>query len=664
MNFYKGFFVASLLILTAGIVNTAFAGYWFQFGVRGGKSTTFNNGASVNIQTITNQKILSGSSGYWVGENLANGAFIQMGYLIENQSGTYPSICVISGCSGFQNILRGDAEWFYEYFPPGFSSSFLGKIGSDNSAGVNGTENNYTFYSNGSNWYFKFNGNIVGSVNLGSNTSGQNIPIAFGELANTSNTNTFLKPVIFNNLEFYKNGTFLQVPNGYVYIGYGEGSQTQLPNPYGVQELLNQVNYFEVGSNLTIYPDNTRLWTLGYTLSINSTYGNISSKHGFIAYSKTNINVPNIIYLNNNTRVVFISWTGTGLGSYTGISNYSTIYLNQNITETANWEKEYYLKVNSSYGQVSGSGWYPANTFVNYSLSSNIIYQDNVSRVVFSNWSDGNKKVSGSIYLSSPKNIFPNWQQQYFIEINSSIGNISQTGWYSKNSILNVTLKKSLISYNNPNQRIAFYSWNNGAKSRNLSLIVSSPLSLSPIYKNQYLINFKTLNEYGEPVNVSTILLNNNLTNKTVYLYSGVNYLLNSVSYKGVQITINKTISINQSTVIPITVPLYNLEIKTNDLFGFSVNALVTLTFYNRTSISEYSGSSGSINMSNVPFGFASGTATYGLITTSVNANAGNKSTILFISLINVMAFILVIVISAILFEIASRHIKNKKLTS
>ncbi len=661
MNFYKAFFIVSLLILSTSLVSTVYAGYWFQFGIRGGQRSTFNNGASVNIQTITNQKIISGSSGYWVGENLANGAFIQMGYLIENQSGIYPSICVISGCGGYQNLTAGNAEWFYEYFPPGFSSSFLGRIGNDGSAGVNGTQNSYAFYANGSKWYFKFNGNIVGSVNLGSNTSGQNIPIAFGELANTSNARTFLKPVVFNNLEFYQNNAFLQVPSGYVYIGYGEGSQTELNNPYGVQELLNRVNYFEVGSGLAQYPNNTRLWTLGYSLTVNSTYGNVSGNSGFIAYSKTTINVPSTIYLNKNTRVVFLSWKGTGLGSYTGTNNQSTIYLDQNITETANWETEYYLKINSSYGQVSGSGWYPANTYANYSLSSNVIYQNNVSRVLFSNWSNGNKKLSGTVYLSSSKNIFPIWQQQYFINIHSSLANISQTGWYSKNSVLNITLKHTLIN-STPYQRVAFYSWNNGAKSSNLSLIVSSPLSLSPIYKNQYLTTFKTVNAYGVPVLVNGIKLNDNFTNKTTYLYSGVNYLLNSVSYKGAQISINKTISINQSSVILITVPLYNLDIKTNDLFGFPVNALVTLTFYNGTSVSEYSGQYGSINMSNVPFGFASGTATYGPITTSVNANSGIKSNILFISLINVIAFILIIAISAILFEVASRHIKHKQL--
>ncbi|MEM0201493.1 MAG: hypothetical protein QXD23_03755, partial [Candidatus Micrarchaeaceae archaeon] len=661
-NFYKAFFIASVLIFSTSLISTSFAGYWFQFGVRGGQHSTFNDGASVNIQTITNQKLLSGSAGYWVGENLANGAFIQIGYLVENQTGVYPSFCNISGCGGYENLTAGNAEWFYEYFPPGFTSSFLGKIGSDGSAGVNGTINNYAFYSNNSYWYFLLNGNLLGKINLSSNNSGENIPIAFGELANTSNAKTYLPPVIFNNLNFYKNNSFFQIPNGYVYIGYGEGSQTQLSNPYGVQELLNRINYFEVGSNLPQYSNNYRLWTLGYSLEINSTYGNFSGKSSFVAYSKTSINVPNIIYLNNQTRVIFEGWVGKGFGSYTGINNYSNIYLDQNITETAQWQKQYYLSINSSYGQVYGSGWYNQNTLVNYSLSSNIIYQSNNSRVIFSNWNNGNKNLNGSLLMSSPEKLFPNWQQQYLININSSIANISKKGWYNKNSLINITLKKILIN-STPYERTAFYSWNNGAKSNNLSLIISSPLSLSPIYKRQYLTTFKTVNEYGDPVYINKFELNNNLTNNTVYLYSGINYSLKSVFYKGTQIYINKSIAVEQTSTIPITIPLYNLNIKTNDLFGLPVNALVTITFYNGTTVSEYSGTYGLINMSNVPFGFASGIAEYGPITTPVNVNSGNRSNLLFISLINVIVFILIIVISAVLFEIASRHIKHNQTT-
>ncbi|MGC8479220.1 MAG: hypothetical protein ACP5M9_00930 [Candidatus Micrarchaeia archaeon] len=640
-----------------------FGGYWFQFGARGGQYTTLNNGASVNIQTVVNQNIKSGSSGYWIGENLANGAFLQIGYLIENQSGVYPSFCNVSGCGGYQNLTKGNAEWFYEYFPPSFSQSFLGAIGPDGSAGKNGTINNYRFYVNGTIWNFVFDGRIVGNITLGSNNSGQNIPLAFGELANTSNSNTFLKPVIFSNLSFYKNGVFLQVPHGYTYIGYGEGSQTDLANPYGIQEIGNRVNYFEVGSDLIQYPDNTKLWTLGYSLKTISNYGNFNSILGYVAYSQANINVPNEIYLGNNTRVLFVGWDGTGTGSYTGFSNYSNVYLDQNITEQATWEKQYYVTISSKYGNVTGSGWYSPNQTLIYKLSSNIFYLNNTARVIFAGWNIGGKNLTGITKIAGPINISPIWKNQYYIKINSTINGTNESGWYYKNSTINLSLKKPVLE-NTPFYRLSFYSWNNGAKTQNLTLRISSPLTIYPIYKKEYLTKFNAINVYGNPIKINNIYLDNNITNDTTYLYSGIKYTINKIIYDGASISLNKSISVNSTSSINITMPLYNLSLKTTDLFGIPVNALVNINFYNGTSISEYTGSSGTLLFKNVPYGFATGTVYYGQISTTINAANGVPVKSIFISLLNIVIFILVIVIAGIIFVLASRkmHKKNEEL--
>ena len=659
MNFYRSLFVFAVLCsyISFGI---AFGGYWFQFGVRGGQRTTFNNGASVNIQTITNQNLKTGSSGYWVGENLENGAFIQMGYLIENQSGVYPSICSMSGCGGFENISSGNAEWFYEYFPPSFSGSFLGVIGPDGSAGKNGSINNYGFYANGSTWNLIFNGNIVGSVNLGTNTSGQNIPIAFGELANASNSDTVLKDVIFNNLKFYYNGNFLLVPNGYNYIGYGEGSKTNIQNPYGVKEIGNKINYFEVGSGLPQDPNNTRLWTLGYTLNINSSYAGISGTNGYVAYSGAQISAPSIFNINNGTRAVFLRWVGSGIGSYTGISNSTTIYLDQNITENAVWQLQYYLNINTLHGTTTGSGWYGANSIVNYSVNSNIIYSNSTSRYVFNGWSNGKKQINQTLVLSSPISIHPVWSTEYYISIASQFGNTSGSGWYPANSTANISLKKSVINVT-PYEKIAFYSWNDGVKTQNISLKVLNPISIAPIYKKQYLTTFVGVDENNNPVPITNITLNGNISTTSTFLYSGINYTVTDVTYKGNNLPINTTISVTNISRINLILPLYNVSIKTTDLFGIPVNALLTLSFYNGSSYSVYSGSSGTFYLSNVPFGVAKGYASYGSITTAINAVDGNKTSLLFISLLNIEVFILVIVISGVLYIIASKRLKHKE---
>src|SRR5271157_580848 len=172
--------VASLLLLAS----PACAGYWFQSGARAGSDAAQNGGASVSIQTVVPQGADGSSMAFWVGENLPNGAFLQAGYVVENQSGNYPSECTASGCSGTEHLSAGNAEWFYEYFLPDENGSFMGRIGPDASAGANGTFNTYAFLASGNTWQFLFDGETVGSVDLGASSSGSDLPDALGEVAN------------------------------------------------------------------------------------------------------------------------------------------------------------------------------------------------------------------------------------------------------------------------------------------------------------------------------------------------------------------------------------------------------------------------------------------------------------------------------------------------
>jgi len=377
-----------LLLLFAIMLslNLVASEYWFQFGARGDVKSLQNNGAGVYIQTVKPQQVQDGSVAYWVGEDLNNGAFLQIGYLIENQSGSYPSQCNQSGCSDYQNLNAGDAEWFYEYFPSDSVDSFLGAIGADGSAGVNGTFNNYSFYSRGDTWYFSFDGNVVGDVNLGTGSSGDNVPIAFGEVANTTTSKQVLRPVAFKNLGFYSNGAFLLVPQGYSYIGYGVGSDMGLKNMYGVSESSEKVNNFLVGSGLPQPPNDTELWTLGYLLSIVSKYGNLVNATEYVAYSTVNISEPNILYITPSSRGVFLQWSGSGYGSYTGTSNRTTIFLGANITENAVWQPQYLLDISSAYANTTGGGWYNANTTAHYSISANSFYTNPISRLLTPYW--------------------------------------------------------------------------------------------------------------------------------------------------------------------------------------------------------------------------------------------------------------------------------------
>jgi hypothetical protein len=656
MNVLRLFTITLIFYL---LIGNLFAQYWFQFGVRGDNSASQNNGASVEIETIKPQNLTSGSLGFWVGEILSNGAFLQTGYVIENQTGNYPSICTENGCSNYETLKAGDAEWFYEYFPPNSNSGFLGGIGPDGSAGANGTFHTYGFYSIGNTWYFTFDGKVIGSADLGTSTSGAQVPAALGELANTSTSSTYIKDVIFENLSVYKYGLWLPVSTGYSYIGYGVGSEKGLRNPYGVKEVDNRINYFEVGSGLPQPMNGTELWSLGYYLKIKSKYGNINQTSGYIAYSTVQISAPRYIYISPGVRAEFKGWTGYGIGSYTGPSNITTINLDSNITEVANWNIEYMLNITSPFGNTTGSGWYSNGTRVYYSVRPLLIYKNRTTRYEFAGWSNGNLNASGYIDVNRPINLVAIWNKEYLVSATTPFGNATGSGWYRNNTIIVISLPKKVINQT-AYERLAFYQWSNGNNNESIKVLVNKPINITAIYKKQYLVNIIWENAYSQPINVEGFEIGNSnfSTNRSIYLFADEPYKINYVLYKGVKIEPSSIINITSPGNIYVKLNVYNVSISTKDIFGFPVNAYAMLSFSNGSSLQTYT--NGHLELSNLPYGYVNGSISYLGISQHILLSGGAGATLIFFSELDIEVALLVILAIAIAYFVGM-HMEKKR---
>jgi len=518
------------------LANISAANYWFQSGVSGGSDSSSNYGAAVEIETIMQQRLGAGALGFWVGENLPNGAFLQVGYLVENQTGYYPTECTISGCASTRHLTAGNATWFYEYFPVGESALFLGSIGPDKSAGINGTFNTYSFYSLGNTWYFQFNNKTIGSADLGASNSGPYTPLAIGELANATSTDVYIKPVTFSNLSAYKYDMIIPVQSAYGVIDYGVSSDTTLDNPYGVQEIGNRINYFEVGSGLPLDLDGKKLWSLGYQLKVTSPYGNINSKNSYEAYSTIGISAPPDVYLSNSTRAVFTGWAGTGLGSYTGPRNSISITLNRNITEAANWQIQYFVNVTSHYGSTEGSGWYASGTTASYSLDSTSVYQSGTERFRFLEWSNGNKALTGNMTVNAPLNITALWQYKVKINGENAYGKLINTSTFLINGkqmnstpFLNISGRYDIEGgYYKGLLLAANYSVPEGSAPSEISV----PL---PVYN----VTIKTIDFFGYPVNASAEVIYKNDTGEVLFSGNEGMLRMSNVPYGYASVTLS-----------------------------------------------------------------------------------------------------------------------------
>ncbi len=635
-----GIAILFLLVVAPISVSQSSRSYWFQTGARAANSAAFNNGTSVYIQTVYPQNISYGSMAFWVGEDLSNGAFVQEGYEMNNRSGYYPTDCTLSGCSARVYLSRGVPAWFWEYFPSGYSGdSFLGFIGTNDSAGQNGSYNNYTFYSEGNEWYFLFNGNVIGKIKLGTGTSGANPVTAFGEYAGAFDNKSYMIPVAFKDLRVLKNGSFSDVAKAYSYKGYGKGSATTLSNPYNISEVAPYADYFRVGSGIP----NTQglLWNKSATVSINSRYANLTSHNAYTLFSKIVISAPEIFYINDTARAIFLGWSGEGSGSYTGNDTSFNLEIYGNVSETAEWGVQYLVNVTSEYGNSSGSGWYSAGAVANISYKP-YIYINRTEREVLLGWTGkGSGSYTGndtsfSLRVDGPIDESANWGSQYLVNVTSEYGNSSGSGWYSAGAVANISAPQY---YHAGNDVYKFISWSGVYYTSNVRLNVTRPVNLHAIFERAYRIKLEALDGYGSEINVTGFEIDNKFYNTSPYLTFGkhrVDYAL----YKNSKLSISSTINVTGSGEFYFDLPVYNISIYVRSYFGTPATGIADLTFSNGTRITVPLNESGELGLKNVPFGFVEGTIQHDGMYFAFNDSAGNNiyvsvpSSILYIAVV------------------------------
>lgn len=203
-------------------------------------------GASVQIRTHVPSYDPNAYTSYWVGLDLPDDAFIQVGYVSWPSNAGYP-------------------QRFWEYFPPkaadvgdGFHGDFEGQ-----EVGPNGTWYTYSIESNGNTWYAYINGIVDGSYDLGASNSDGNTPYAVAEVEGAYVTNIPLGPVEFRNLEYRDtNSVWHNVSNAIAWMGYGVGSGALPPGthfPYGLEVI--GVNDWIAGTGLPTTYNNTSIWS-------------------------------------------------------------------------------------------------------------------------------------------------------------------------------------------------------------------------------------------------------------------------------------------------------------------------------------------------------------------------------------------------------------------
>jgi len=142
-----------------------------------------------------------------------------------------------------------------------------------------------------------------------------------------------------------------------------------------------------------------------FQLSISSLFGNVTGAGIYQANSTAQISVDSPLSVGEGVRYIFAGWTGDLVSD----AKTATLLMDRSKNVSANWKLQYYLAVNSPYGNPTGEGWYDANSTAVFSVNptDGFLFKSH-----FLLWSDDSTSsdANSSILMDGPKKVTAIWE--------------------------------------------------------------------------------------------------------------------------------------------------------------------------------------------------------------------------------------------------------------
>jgi len=214
----------------------------------------------------------------------------------------------------------------------------------------------------------------------------------------------------------------------------------------------------------------TANWKTQFYLTMTTTHGNVLPGSGWHdAGSAVAISASAPIAMLGE-RYVWLGWTGSGTGSYTGALNPAGITMNGPITEAAAWRHEFSLTVVSPYDAPNpavGLHWYAVGTTINAVVTSPAPGPTGTQYVCTGWTGSGSVPATGSItavtfVIGAPSSITWNWNIQFYLNVSSAHGTVGGEGWYDPGTTA-YALVTPLIVEEPGGIRYVFINWTGDA---------------------------------------------------------------------------------------------------------------------------------------------------------------------------------------------------------
>ncbi|MBN2030315.1 PKD domain-containing protein [bacterium] len=186
-------------------------------------------------------------------------------------------------------------------------------------------------------------------------------------------------------------------------------------------------------------------WSSEYLLDIQDDYNTGIGEGWYLPGAFVEISVDGSVEIGNQARHQFLSWEGEGEGSYTGTDNPVVVYMNGPIVETAIWQTQYYLDLDSTYGGSTGEGWYSEGAIATVELDT-LVEVEEGERLKFDRWEgSGSGAYTGEnwtfqVEMNGPITETAQWERQYYLTVISDWGNPTGEGWYDENALVSISV--------------------------------------------------------------------------------------------------------------------------------------------------------------------------------------------------------------------------------
>ncbi len=262
------------------------------------------------------------------------------------------------------------------------------------------------------------------------------------------------------------------------YLKSGHDWQTSLS--VGVP-ILGSVTLYTAPESLAQFSSSSQTAFVWYQVSAESQYSAITGTGWYLSGGSAQVSVQNSpVSTSQGTQEVFTGWQG----QYEGAQQSISFMVTAPITETALWQTQYYLTVNSPYGTPSpGNGWFNAGSSLSSSVNSPISGGSGIQYIVTGWTGTGSVGPSGdagstTFTLDAPSTITWNWETQYSVTVQPSVGGTvspSGTQWYDSGYQLQFT--------ESPSVGYRFVGWEVNSQTisslQSLTYDVSSPSSIT-----------------------------------------------------------------------------------------------------------------------------------------------------------------------------------------